>query len=989
MPLTIKTGRMKYKDGEGQYQPIDAVGHGDIVATVEDWMDENITGATGPVVIDSSLSVTGAAAEAETVGDELGTVRGTFISQLIGKKVSIIGDSIDTFNQSGYKIDGYNMYYPSQGVTTVEQTWWYKVIKACGASLEVNASWSGSRVTNTHSDPNYPDFYDRVEVIGNPDLIFVTLGTNDSSNSVSLGEYDFETTYTSLSESTFRTAYIKGVKGLQTEYPDALIVCISEKMGDAYRESVRYIAQELGVKFIDASDYVGSSGVHPGPFGMDQIARLVLFPTDKDLSQTNMAADAKATGEKIENVKSTIELYTGNSSIPMVSRKYIDLSGATVTMESGRPVYSGDSSSFSCGMVPCSGGQRFTINGTGGSGPRLYGFVDATGTVLHRSSVYHTANGYVLIAPSEAAWLIINTNDNSVSYVEEYATKRLDKIEELGRSMLSLAGGKVNGQKPYFFQGSGVKYTNGDTSSDSILSYTMYFPVKGFDTLRISMIKTVSSTSYGLAFYDDAYTFISGVQANYGADSITSEIRDIPIPENATFCRSSWIRDNQPEYETNTFSYELTKGSVYLSQEELDDATDKIQSELYKKVTITNWTKAIVNAINGNTSAGNGATAGPIAAAKVKFGSGCQGVIRMWKNGSYLGKCKNDGTIDKKSGNWLYFTGEVDTSDLMLKFGADSFDFSVMPTDGTTISSDGVADYGDAHFDAYINNFASLNDIEVVTSDIAKAQQVADYAQSSVSNITVINHRGFNTVAPENTLKAFELSAKHGFKYVETDVLFTAPDNNNPIGVPVLLHDATINRTARNADGTSISGNVYIADITYAEALTYDFGIWKGAEYAGTKIPTFEEFIKCCKRYGLHPYIELKNEKTYSQDEIDMILSIITAHGMKKHVSFISYDNNALLLVKNRWDWVELGLHTTGGSSGVSAFEALMTGKNVVFATHGMYVSIPNIINADIPACPYTVDTIAQLQGLDPYYSYILTNVLTLREIQENMFAEE
>ncbi|MBQ0070817.1 MAG: hypothetical protein KBS81_03020, partial [Spirochaetales bacterium] len=51
-----------------------------------------------------------------------------------------------------------------------------------------------------------------------------------------------------------------------------------------------------------------------------------------------------------------------------------------------------------------------------------------------------------------------------------------------------------------------------------------------------------------------------------------------------------------------------------------------------------------------------------------------------------------------------------------------------------------------------------------------------------------INHRGYNTVAPENTLSAFRLSKEKGFTQVETDVAFTLD------GVPVLLHDSTIDR---------------------------------------------------------------------------------------------------------------------------------------------------------------------------------------------------
>lgn len=220
-------------------------------------------------------------------------------SRYAGKKLSIIGDSIDTFNQSGYKIDGYAMWYPRDGITNVEQTWWKKVINASGMTLEVNASFSGSRVTDTAPDSSFPDFYDRVSLIGNPDVIFVTLGTNDSNNDVDLGEYDFNTIYTSLSESTFRTAYIKGLKALQATYPNAQITCISEKMKDAYKESIVHIADVLGVSFIDASDYVGANGSHPGEYGMRQIASTVLYPTDMTFTQNKIPADSKAVRDEL------------------------------------------------------------------------------------------------------------------------------------------------------------------------------------------------------------------------------------------------------------------------------------------------------------------------------------------------------------------------------------------------------------------------------------------------------------------------------------------------------------------------------------------------------------------------------------------------------------------------------------------------------------------------------------------------------------------
>ena len=249
-------------------------------------------------------------------------------NKYFGKKISVIGDSVDTYDEDGYKISGYRMFYPASGydVDDVNTTWWMRVINASKAVLEVNASWSGSRVTDTHSDPTYPDFYDRVSVIGSPDVIFVTLGSNDSTASVALGDYDFETEYMNLSESTFRTAYIKGMKALQATYPNAEIVCITEMMGDAYKESIAHIAITLGATYIDASDYTPKSGVHPNREGMSQIASLVLNPTDKTLYQSNMPADGKAVRDLIESIPGE-----GDELKKIVSRTHFD--GSAISWE--------------------------------------------------------------------------------------------------------------------------------------------------------------------------------------------------------------------------------------------------------------------------------------------------------------------------------------------------------------------------------------------------------------------------------------------------------------------------------------------------------------------------------------------------------------------------------------------------------------------------------------------------------------------------------
>lgn len=93
-----------------------------------------------------------------------------------------------------------------------------------------------------------------------------------------------------------------------------------------------------------------------------------------------------------------------------------------------------------------------------------------------------------------------------------------------------------------------------------------------------------------------------------------------------------------------------------------------------------------------------------------------------------------------------------------------------------------------------------------------------------LNNKRLVSHRGYNAIAPENTMSAFQKSYEYGYKYVETDVTFTAD------GVPVLLHDDSIDRTS--------NGSGKIASLTYEYVRTLDFGSWKSEEYVGEKIPS-------------------------------------------------------------------------------------------------------------------------------------------------------
>ena len=274
--------------------------------------------------------------------------------------------------------------------------------------------------------------------------------------------------------------------------------------------------------------------------------------------------------------------------------------------------------------------------------------------------------------------------------------------------------------------------------------------------------------------------------------------------------------------------------------------------------------------------------------------------------------------------------------------------------------------YGDATANVYISNPVAVNKLLIDDSFTA----VGMFNVLLNSNVKGINHRGYSDIAPENTLSAFKLSKKKGFNYVETDVRFTSD------GVAVLLHDDSINRTARNSDGTELSSTVNIADITYAQALTYDFGIYKGNKYAGTTIPTFTEFMTLCRAIGLHPYIELK---AGGADQIYSLVDIVKNCGMLNNVTWVSFNDTYLSRVKERNADSRLGfLTSTITETKISTASALKNNVNEVFidSSDTSTTAINLCKTADIPVEAWTVNNRTTLLNLDPYFTGVTSDRL-------------
>lgn len=248
------------------------------------------------------------------------------------------------------------------------------------------------------------------------------------------------------------------------------------------------------------------------------------------------------------------------------------------------------------------------------------------------------------------------------------------------------------------------------------------------------------------------------------------------------------------------------------------------------------------------------------------------------------------------------------------------------------------------------------------------------------ANILSVNHRGYSTVAPENTIPAYILSKKMGFNYVETDISFTSD------GIPMLLHDSKIDRTS--------DGSGSLSQMTYEQVRQYDFGSWKSQVYAGTKIPTLDEFLYLCKSIMLHPYLELKSNGAYTQAQIQQIVDMVESYGLRGKVSYISFNSTYLGYVKDYDPEARLGfLKSSYASSDITTCNGLKTTKNKVFYDAGHSTITQSVCDSfmaeDIPIEAWTVNSADTMLGLNKYVSGITSdNLIAGKVLYDNAMLQ-
>ncbi|MCM1974899.1 MULTISPECIES: glycerophosphodiester phosphodiesterase family protein [unclassified Streptomyces] len=143
----------------------------------------------------------------------------------------------------------------------------------------------------------------------------------------------------------------------------------------------------------------------------------------------------------------------------------------------------------------------------------------------------------------------------------------------------------------------------------------------------------------------------------------------------------------------------------------------------------------------------------------------------------------------------------------------------------------------------------------------------------------VIAHRGASAYAPENTLAAVDEAAERDVEWVENDVQRTKD------GELVVLHDDNLRRTTDVEEVFPDRAPWKVKDFTTAEIARLDAGSWFGPEYAGTRVPTLEQYLRRVERHHQKLLLEIKNPVLYPGIE-QQALKVLGNEGWldRKHV---------------------------------------------------------------------------------------------------------
>lgn len=237
--------------------------------------------------------------------------------------------------------------------------------------------------------------------------------------------------------------------------------------------------------------------------------------------------------------------------------------------------------SWSCALVPCSEGDIFTLNGHGSNGDRLYTFVDSNGFRITGAAGEVTANNLIVIAPKDAAYLVLNNNDSTKkSYYGGQVNGNIQKVKDEIHGVENylhplygcLPSSKIEMTRGKYIPTSGTTLTVGAVET-SVNFECAWLPCSEGDRFTISGLGTEGELLY--VFVDASG---NKLQSAPGAMAATKMI--IIAPENAAY-----LAINNKDFTKSSYRGQSFDDWVNKVEELTDPEREVIYSEIVVRAT--------------------------------------------------------------------------------------------------------------------------------------------------------------------------------------------------------------------------------------------------------------------------------------------------------------------------------------------------------------------------------------------------------------------
>ena len=157
-----------------------------------------------------------------------------------------------------------------------------------------------------------------------------------------------------------------------------------------------------------------------------------------------------------------------------------------------------------------------------------------------------------------------------------------------------------------------------------------------------------------------------------------------------------------------------------------------------------------------------------------------------------------------------------------------------------------------------------------------------DTVKVQKGNVKMVAHRGLSGIERENTCAAFVAAGNRDYFGIETDVHRTAD------GAYVVIHD---DRTGRVAfEDISVEGS------TLEQLQSIAIKDKDEMPRSDLKIPTLDEYLKICAKYGKIPVLELKND--FPKADVENIIAIVKQHMTLENIIFISFSYQNMIYLR-------------------------------------------------------------------------------------------